>query len=234
MNASLPGDIRLRSGESVDEFMDGRLRLIQSKAGYRFSVDAVFLSEFVSIRKGDFLIDLGTGCGIIPLILLRTRPLRFALGVEIQPHLAEQAARNVNLNGFKGRMGVLIGDVRRPPVKASSANVVVCNPPYRPKESGRLNPDMERAIARHEILASLEDIMDVSQMLLKEKGRLAIIYSAERLPDLMVSMRERRLEPKRLQMVYPDTNSEAKLVLIEALKGGNPGIRVLPPIMMVS
>lgn len=231
MNASLPRDIRLRSDESVDEFMDGRLRLIQSKAGYRFSVDAVFLSEFVSIRKGDFLIDLGTGCGIIPLILLLTRPLKFALGLEIQPNLAEQAARNVKLNGFKGRMEVLIGDVRRPPIKASTANVVVCNPPYRPKDSGRLNPDIERAIARHEILASLEDIMDVSQILLREKGRLAIIYSAERLSDLMVSMRDRRLEPKRLQMVYPDTNSEAKLVLIEALKGGNPGIKILPPII---
>lgn len=215
----------------MDEFMGGRLRLIQSKEGYRFSVDAVLLAEFVSVKKGDLVVDLGTGCGIIPLILLLRRPLRFALGLEIQPNLAEQAWRNVMLNGFEGRMGVVIGDVRLPPVKASIANVVVCNPPYRPRKSGRLNPDRERAIARHEIMASLEDIIDVSRVLLKEKGTLAMIYPAARLPDLMVRMRKAALEPKRLRVVYPDMNSEAKLVLVEALKGGNPGVKVLPPVL---
>ncbi|MBW2064505.1 MAG: methyltransferase [Deltaproteobacteria bacterium] len=231
MPSTLPKNITLRPGESIDEFMEGRLRLIQSKTGYRFSVDAVFLSEFVTIRKGDFLIDIGTGCGIIPLLLLLTKPVGFALGLEIQPNLADQAGRNVRLNGLDGRMGVVLGDVRSVPLKAGIADVVICNPPYRPKRNGRLNPDIERAIARHEITTSMDDIIDASQMVLREKGRLALIYPAARLADLMVRMRRSRLEPKRIRVIYPGMNSEAKLVLIEALKGGGPGVKILPPII---
>ncbi|MBW1999265.1 MAG: methyltransferase [Deltaproteobacteria bacterium] len=231
MPSTLSGNIELRPGESIDEFMEGRLRLIQSKTGYRFSVDAVLLSEFVTIRKGDCLIDIGTGCGIIPLLLLLTKPVGFALGLEIQPNLADQAARNARLNGLQGRMEVVLGDLRAPPLKGGIANVVTCNPPYRPRRSGRLNPDMERAIARHEIRASMDDIINMSRAVLRDKGRLAMIYPAARLADLMVRMRISGLEPKRMKVIYPGANSEAKLVLIEALKGGRPGLKILSPVI---
>jgi len=218
----------LRRDESMDEFMDGRLKVIQSKKGYRFSVDAILLSEFVSIREGDRVVDLGTGCGIIPLVLLLTRPIRRVLALEIQPDLADQASRNALLNGFAGRMDVLVGDIRTMPIAPLSADVVICNPPYRQKMSGRINPDPQRAIARHEIMMSLEDILRASKRLLKAGGRLAVIYPSARLVDMMAKMERYGLEPKRMRLVYPDEESEAKLVLLEATAGGRQGLKVLP------
>jgi tRNA1Val (adenine37-N6)-methyltransferase len=224
-------DVELRPDESMDEFMDGRLRLIQSTSGYRFSVDAVLVSEFVTTKPGDVVVDLGTGCGIMPLILLLTRPVRYAVGLEIQPHLAEKAVRNAVLNGFQDRMGVILGDIRHPPLAQGKADVVVCNPPYRPRNSGRINPAAEKAIARHEIMASLDDILKTASSLLKPKGRLAVIFPAARLVDVLVRMRGFGLEPKRIRVVYPGMESEAKLVLLEAWCGGKGGLKVLPPLL---
>jgi len=211
--------------------MGGRLRLIQSKRGYRFSIDAILLSEFVTIKEGDTVVDLGIGCGIIPLVLLLTKPVGYALGLEIQRELALQTSRNSILNGFSGKMGVIIGDIRNPPLAPSSAEVVVCNPPYRKRASGRINPDQQRAIARHEILASLDDILKGARHILRDRGRIAMIYPAERLADLMAKMRAHGLEPKRARIVYPGMESDAKLVLIEASLGGREGMRILPPLM---
>ena len=224
-------DIRLKPGESVDLFMDGRLGLIQSRSGYRFSIDAVLLSEFVTVRQGDVVIDLGTGCGIIILILLLTKPVGYILGLEIQPELAGQAIRNARINGFEARMGTVLGDIKHPPLAAASADVVVCNPPYRKRDDGRINPDPRRAIARHEILASLDDILNTARRLLKRKGRFAMIYPAVRLVDLLVRMRGHGLEPKRIRIAYPDLKSEAKLVLVEAVPDGRAGLSIGPPIM---
>jgi len=231
MNASNSPACELRADETIDGFMDGRLRLIQSRSGYRFSIDAILLSQFVTARKGDVLVDLGTGCGIIPLILLLTSPIHYALGLELQWPLADQASRNVRLNGFGGNMAVVLGDIRQPPLRPHFADVVVCNPPYRKKESGRINPDPQRAIARHEIRASLEDILSAARELLKPKGRLAMIYPAFRLADVLWKMRKFRLEPKRVRVVYPGLSSEAKLVLIEACLEGRGGLKILPPII---
>jgi len=221
----------MQPDESLDEFMEGRLKLIQSRNGYRFSIDAVLLAEFVSIKPGETVVDLGTGCGIIPLMLLLTKRVGHAFGLEIQPPLADQAARNAFLNGFDKKMDVILGDIRRPPLMPSSADVVVCNPPYRPQKSGRINPDPQRAIARHEILASLDDILDLARKLLRPKGRLAMIYPAVRLVDIIVRMKGYNLEPKRLRVIYPSLSSEAKLVLIEASTGGRSGLKVMPPMI---
>ena len=223
-------DVKLLPDESIDEFMDGRLKLIQSKTGYRFSIDAILLSQFVTIKRGDRIVDLGTGCGIIPLILLLTRPVGYTMGLEIQEDLANQAARNTLLNGCENRMGVILGDIKHPPFAPSSADVVTCNPPYRPKNSGRINPDLQRAIARHEMLASLDDILNAASRILRPKGRLAMIYSAVRLVEVLVRMRGFNLEPKRIRIVYPGMESEAKLALVEASLGGRKGLKVLPPL----
>ena len=231
MKLSKPPNIQLLSDESIDEFMGGRLKLIQSKTGYRFSIDAVLLSRFVTIKQGDRVIDLGTGCGIIPLILLLTKPVGYTFGLEIQRDLADQAARNTVLNGFERKMGVILGDIKRAPFAPSSADVVTCNPPYRPKNSGRINPDLQRAIARHEMLASLDNILTATSRVLRAKGRLAMIYPAVRLVELLVRMKGFNLEPKRLRIVYPGMKSEAKLALIEASLGGRKGLKVLPPLL---
>lgn len=221
----------MRADETIDAFMDGRLRLIQTRHGYRFSIDAVLLSQFVTSRAGDILVDLGTGCGIIPLMLLLTGSIQYAVGLELQLQLADQAARNVILNGFGGRMGVVLGDIRQPPLSTQFADVVVCNPPYRKRQGGRINPDPQRAIARHEIRASLEDILTAAGRVLKPRGRLAMIYPAFRLADVLWSMRKFHLEPKRIRVVYPGLSAEAKLVLIEACLGGRGGLKILPPII---
>ena len=230
MKSSRSPDVELLPDESIDEFMDGRLKLIQSKTGYRFSIDAVLLSQFVTIKRGDRIIDLGTGCGIIPLILLLTKPVGHTLGLEIQKDLADQAATNSVLNGYENRMGVILGDIKYPPFAPSSADVVTCNPPYRPKNSGRINPDLQRAIARHEMLTSLHDILNAASRTLRAKGRLAMIYPAVRLVEVLVRMRGFNLEPKRIRVVYPGMESEAKLALIEASLGGRRGLKVLPPL----
>jgi tRNA1Val (adenine37-N6)-methyltransferase len=218
-------------GESMDQFLDGRLQVIQSRDGYRFSIDAILLSEFVSIRTGDVVIDLGTGCGIIPLILLLTRPVSHAVGLEIQEELTSQAVRNVLLNRLGQKIDIIRGDIRYPPMAGASADVVVCNPPYRKKKSGRINPNPQRAIARHELLASIDDILRTASYLLEKKGRFALIYPAVRLADILIRLRQFNLEPKRIQLNYPNIDSDAKLALIEATQGGRPGLEVLPPLL---
>ena len=231
MKSSRSTEIIVRPGERIDCFMDGRLKLIQSKDGYRFSIDAILLAEFVTIRQGDVVVDLGTGCGVIPLILLLTKLVGYAFGLEIQEELAGQAARNVLLNGFDDKMRVVLGDIQNPPIAEESADVVICNPPYRQVKSGRINPDPRRAIARHEIMANIDDILRAARSVLRKKGRLALIYSSVRLADILVRMRRFNLEPKKIQIIYPDLNSGAKLVLVEALLGGRPGLKISPPIV---
>ena len=231
MKQSIPPEIELLPDEDIDPFMDGRLRLIQSKDGYRFSIDAVFLSEFVTIKPGDVVVDLGTGCGVIPLILLLTKPVGYAFGLEVQKELAHQAARNTVINGFKDKMAVILGDLKHLSISNRSADVVICNPPYRKVKSGRINPDMRRAIAKHELMASVDDILHAARNILRKKGRLAMIYPAERLVGLVARMRHFTLEPKRIQINYPDLKSSAKLALIEASLGGRPGLEILPPLI---
>jgi len=231
MKSSRSTEIIVRPGERIDCFMDGRLKLIQSKDGYRFSIDAILLAEFVTIRQGDVVVDLGTGCGVIPLILLLTKLVGYAFGLEIQEELAGQAARNVLLNGFDDKMRVVLGDIKNHPIAEESADVVICNPPYRQVKSGRINPDPRRAIARHEIMANIDDILRAARSVLRKKGRLAVIYSSVRLADILVRMRRFNLEPKKIQIIYPDLNSGAKLVLVEAILGGRPGLKISPPII---
>ena len=231
MITSKSSEICPLSGETIDPFMDGRLRIIQSKTGYRFSIDAVLLSDFVTIKKYDTVIDLGTGCGVIPLSLLASKPLKHIYCIEIQPELACQAMRNARLNNLDKKMTVIIGDMRSVPLPAASFNVVVCNPPYRQKKSGRINPDQQRAIARHEIYASLDDIIHAARYLLRTKGRLSLIYPAERLTDLIEKLKQAGFEPKKIRVIYPDMGANAKLVLMEAWFGGRSGLTVLPPLI---
>jgi len=217
--------------EALDLFLDGRLKLIQFRDGYRFSIDAVLLAQFVSIRPEEVVLDLGTGCGIIPLILLLTKPVAHVFGLDIQADLIHQAARNARLNGFEKRMDVVRGDFRQVPFAPGMATLVVCNPPYRKMKSGRINPDPQKAIARHEILGSLDDLLAAVARLLAKKGRFALVYPATRLAEVLARMRHVNLEPKRIRIHYPDLDSNAKLALVEATLGGRPGLEVLPPLL---
>jgi len=230
MTESAFNQIRPLPGETIDPFMEGRLRIIQSKKGYRFSIDALLLADFVTIKKNDIVADLGTGCGVIPLSILAAKPVKHVYCIEIQQELAFQAIRNAKLNNLENRMSVIMGDIKNPPLPVSSVNVVVCNPPYRRKESGRINPDEQRAIARHEIYATLDDIIKAARYLLTTKGRLSIIYPAERMTSLIEKLKASGFEPKKLRVIYPDTGANAKLVLMEAWLNGNSGLTILPPL----
>lgn len=224
-------NLELQPGEELDYFLDGKLRIIQSKTGYRFSIDAVLLSDFVTVRKRDVVVDLGTGCGVILLILLLKKNPSYAIGIEIQKTLAYQAYRNAILNGFQDRMSVIVADIRNLPLSPEIADVVVCNPPYRKKGSGRINPDLCRAIARHEILISLKDIILTSKRILKKKGRIALIYPAERTAEVIASLEKYGFEPKRIQIAYPDINARASLFMVEAYLNARPGTIIEPPII---
>jgi tRNA1Val (adenine37-N6)-methyltransferase len=219
-----------KPGETVDTFVNGRLLLIQSQKGYRFSIDALLLADFVMLGDEDIVIDLGAGCGIISLLLAVQKEPAFIVGLELQGELVSQARRNVALNELEEKITVIQADLRHLPLSTGFADIVVCNPPYRRAQSGRINPDVGKAIARHEIAVSLDAVLAASKALLKRKGRLALIYTANRMAEIFTKMRRERLEPKRLQLVFPDSASEAKLALIEGRLHARPGLKVLPPI----
>ncbi len=224
----------LSPDETLDTFFDGKLQVIQKKKGYRFSMDAVLLSQFVKIRKDERVIDLGTGCGILPLLLSQTTKARSLVGVEIQAGLAECAKKNVLLNHLEDRMSILQQDLRElgktfPP---GSFDVVLSNPPYRKYRSGRINPSMEKAIARHEMRGTLEDLISVASYLLPAKGRCYYIFPATRTVDLLLALRSRKLEPKRLQFVHPHIGEDAKFILVESIKTSGVELKVTAPLIL--
>jgi tRNA1Val (adenine37-N6)-methyltransferase len=199
-----------------DTFFDGRLRVAQSRLGYRFSIDAVLLAHFVQPRPAQTLIDLGTGCGIIPLMLVFRHPRLRVWGVEIQPELVGLATDNVRANHMDDRF-ILQADMRAitPDMLAGPVDVVCSNPPYRRGRCGRLNPDEQRAVARHEIAITLPALLQASRRVLKTDGRFVTIYPAERAGELIGHMRSMHLEPKRLRPVHSKGQSDARWVLVE-------------------
>lgn len=212
----------------------GRLKILQKESGYRFSMDALILAHQIPLKDMDVGVDLGTGCGIIPLILAHRSSTARLYGIEVQKDLAELASRNVRLNHMEDRITIVCGDMKdfRSCLEPGVVDVVFSNPPYRKVLSGRINPDPERAVARHEIKGTLADVVYVAEKLLRPSGRLLVIYPAERIADLLARMRAFRLEPKRLRLVHSRQNSDAELVLAEGLKQGNPGVKVVPPLIV--
>lgn len=218
--------------ETFDTLFDGRLKIRQKKEGYRFSIDALLLSHFAELRPKDRVIDLGTGCGVIPLILIFRRKAEAVIGVEVQPSLAELARQNVSLNRFSSKIEIWEKDFKDLAGERGIFDCVLCNPPYRRMGSGRVNPQEEKALARHEINATLEDVLRAAHHLLKNKGRFCSIYPASRTADLFQGLRRFHLEPKRVQFVHSRSQEDARLVLVEALKEGKTQIKVLSPFIL--
>ncbi len=220
--------------ETLDTFFNGRLQILQKKKGYRFSVDAVLLSQFIRIRRDEKAIDFGTGCGILPLLLSHTTKARSFVGVEIQKDLAKYAQRNVALNHLEGRISVLHQDFRKlkehfPP---GSFDVVFSNPPYRRYLTGRINPFTEKALARHDIQGAIEDLASIASYLLPNKGRCYLIFPASRTADLIVALRREKLEPKRLRFVHSRIGEGAKFILSESVKSSGVELTIMDPLIL--
>ena len=217
-----------------DTFFNGRLHIKQGSSGYRFSIDAIVLASHTDVRAGERLLDLGTGCGIIPLILAYRNPDIRVYGIEIQIELAELAVANVNENSMQDRITVLCRDMRelKPDMIGGPVDVIVCNPPYRKPNSGRLNPDSQRAVARHEIKVSLTDVLQTVRCMLRTAGRFVTIYTAERAAELLSQMRLDGIEPKFVRVIHSQADADAKLILVAGIKGARPGVKIGPPLII--
>jgi len=229
---TMNGQVPLAQDETLDAILDGRIRIIQKKNGYRFAVDTLLLARFAEPRPGEALIDLGTGSGVLAIGLAYRHPSVRVLGVDIREEFAAMAGRSVVLNGLEGRVEIRRGDVRLPADLCAplSFDAAVFNPPYRRLCSGRVNPDPVKAAARHEIDGTLGDFVAAAAYALKEGGRAWAVYPAKRLAELLFRMRSGRLEPKRLRVVHSRPGGAGVLVLVEGVKGGGEELALLPPL----
>ncbi|MCJ7773805.1 MAG: methyltransferase [Desulfobacterales bacterium] len=219
---------------TTDSFFDGQLKVKQSKTGYRFSLDAIVLAGHARPRQGDRILDIGTGCGIISLIIAYHHRNIKIYGIEVQETLAKIASLNVEENEMKNRVEIIHKDLKELNVDDISGpvNIVVSNPPYRKVEAGRINPDSQKAVAKHEICMELNDMVKAARRMLLPAGRFVMVYAVQRLTDILTSMRDTGIEPKYFRMIHPDIHSAAKLILVEGVKGGNTGMENGPPLIL--
>ncbi len=229
--SNLP-EISSKVTESV--LRDYDLRIFQPQNGYRFSVDSLLLADFVRLRKRDHVLDIGTGCGVIALILAKKYGNVNIVALEIQNALVRIAEKNIRLNDLKGQISILEENLCEIPrvFRAGSFDHVVTNPPYRSPASGRLCKNSQETISRHEILTNLDKILSAARHALHPGGRVSLIYPAERAAELLAGMHKLKLEPKRLRMIHPDRNSSARMVLVEGCRDAGEELRVLPPVFI--
>lgn len=227
--------IELYEDERLDYLLAENLKIIQSPTVFAFSLDAVLLARFayIPIQKGN-IIDLCSGNGVVPL-LLSSKTKAAITGVEIQERLYQMAVRSIQYNRLEDRIRMIHGDLKEitETVGYGKFDVVTCNPPYFASPSPHvMNENQYLAIARHEILCSLADVIRVSSQLLRQGGKAAFVHRPERLLDILTLMRQYRLEPKRLRFVYPKSGKEANTILVEGTKNGSAGLKTLPPLFV--
>ena len=227
-------ETELLEGERIDDLQRNGYRIIQNRNGFCFGMDAVLLSGFVRAKKTDRIIDLGTGTGIIPLLLHAKTGSKDVTGLEIQKQSAEMAERSVRLNDLEKEVHIVQGDIRNVSdlLPAKTFDVVTSNPPYMKNSSGLKNPEEAKAIARHEILCNFEDVAKAAAYLLKPGGKFFLVHRPERLTELIETMRTYKLEPKRMRMVHSFADEKAVMVLIEAASGGGVFLQVEKPLII--
>lgn len=226
-------DSLVKPGERVDDLQNGYY-VIQNPEKFCFGMDAVLLSGFAKIKKDERVLDMGTGTGIIPVLLKSKTPGEHFTGLEIQEECAEMAQRSVAYNGLEQDIDIVCGDIKEAAeiFGAASFHAVTSNPPYMIGQHGLQNPYMAKAIARHEILCTLEDVVSQTAKVLKDRGRFYMVHRPFRLVEIFQVLTRYKLEPKRMQLVYPFKDREPNMVLIEALKGGNSRITVEKPLIV--
>ena len=224
----------LLPSERIDDLQRKGYKIIQNTEKFCFGMDAVLLSSFASVKAGEKVLDMGTGTGIIPILLEAKTEGEHFTGLEIQSESAEMAGRSVKLNSLEEKIDIVEGDIK----EASNIfgknifNVVTVNPPYMNDLHRIKNPDMPKAIARHEVLCTLEDVVREASYVLKQNGRMYMVHRPHRLVEIIQAMKKYKLEPKRIRFVHPYEDKEANMVLIEALKGGESMVKIEKPLVV--
>lgn len=219
--------------ETIDPILRGLVRVIQPRRGYRFSLDAVLLADFARGRRARHAVDLGTGSGVVALLLVAQGAATRVTGVEIQGGLADRARRNAALNDLTDRVQIVEGDLCKPALLPADAfDLVVSNPPFRPVARGRVSGDEERALARHEITLRLADVVSAAKRLLRSGGRACFVYPATRLAEVCAALWDTGLRPTRVRLVHPRQDAPAERCLVEARKSDRGELDVLPPLVV--
>ena len=226
--------INLKENERIDDLQRNGYKIIQDPARFCFGMDAVLLSGFSRAKAGDNVLDLCTGTGIIPILMEAKTEAKKFTALEIQEESADMARRSVLLNHLEEKIEIVTGDVKEADTlfKAASFDVITCNPPYMTGQHGLQNKDEAKTIARHEVLCTLEDVIRVTSKLLKPGGNFFMVHRPFRLSEIMVLLHQYKLEPKRMQLIYPYVDKEPNMVLIEANRGGKPRLTVEKPLIV--
>ena len=226
-------EIALQENERLDDLQNGYF-IIQNTKNFCYGIDAVLLAGFARVKPGERVLDMGTGTGIIPILLKAKTPGEHFTGLEIQEESALMARRSVVYNGLEKDIEIRTGDIREAAAifGRASFSVVTCNPPYMTGSHGLVNPHLPKAIARHEVLCTLEDVISQAAQVLEPRGRFYMVHRPFRLAEIMGLMMKYQLEPKRMRLVYPYVDKEPNMVLIEGLLGGNPRITVEKPLIV--
>lgn len=226
--------VMLKEKERIDDLQRNGYQIIQRTDGFCFGMDAVLLSGFATVKRGERALDLGTGTGIIPILLEAKTEGKEFFALEIQKEVADMARRSVELNGLEDKIHIIEGDIREASqiFGPASFDVVTSNPPYMNDAHGLKNPDLPKAISRHEVLCTLEDVAREASRLLKTGGRFYMVHRPHRLVEIISRLSSCRLEVKRMKMVHPFADREANMVLLEAVKGGGAFLKMEAPVIV--
>ena len=227
-------DCSLLSGETIDALGYQGLRIIQNPAKFKFTMDAFLLAGFIDPQPRHHLIDLGTGSGVLPLLIAGQSEIGFVYGLEIQPELAAMAERNVILNQLSEKVKIVTGDIRTLPdvFKPNSFDYVISNPPFFKINAGLASENQALALAKFEIACNLQDVVKAASRLVRANGKVAFIYPSERLGELILALDTHHLAPKRIRFVHPKPTVKSNLVVVEARPGVKNGPEVLPPLFI--
>lgn len=222
----------LKENERIDDLQCKGLRIIQNPKGFCFGIDAVLLSNFCVIKKNSRVVDLGTGTGIIPILIAGKSSAKKIYGIEIQEKIADMASRSVRLNKLQDRIEIIKDDLKNifSYIDVNSIDVVTSNPPYMGVGKGLQNPEDMKAISRHEIKCTLEDIISISSKALRHNGHFYLVHRPNRIVDIIYLCRKYKLEPKTLRFVHPTRDSKPNLLLLKAIKAAKPEVKLLDPL----
>lgn len=225
--------MELKENERIDDLELNNLKIIQNKNGFCFGMDSVLLSDFAkNIKPNTKVIDLGTGTGILPILLSAKTKASKIVGIEIQEDVANMANRSVELNNLQNRLEIICENIKnlKNVYETNSFDAIVTNPPYKTKGTGGINELKSKLISRHEITADLEDFISISSYLLKDQSNIYMVHRPERLVDILSIFRKYKLEPKELKLVQPNCGKAPNLVLIKATKNAKPFLKIDNPL----